>query len=147
MLDEVGHLGERHAQAQCLKFRAGLPQVEHGQVFQPVDELVAVVGKKAKHLTEENALSCILGYTLGNDLSERGWQASDRTLWRGKNCDTWKPMASAVMLSNVTWSPPTSTACRASSSPPPVPGAVRCAGSKRRRSASRAPAMAAIRER
>jgi 2-keto-4-pentenoate hydratase/2-oxohepta-3-ene-1,7-dioic acid hydratase in catechol pathway len=55
-------------------------------------ELVAVVGKKAKHLTEENALSCILGYTLGNDLSERSWQASDRTLWRGKNCDTWKPM-------------------------------------------------------
>jgi len=55
-------------------------------------ELVAVVGKTAKHLTEENALSCILGYTLGNDLSERGWQASDRTLWRGKNCDTWKPM-------------------------------------------------------
>jgi 2-keto-4-pentenoate hydratase/2-oxohepta-3-ene-1,7-dioic acid hydratase in catechol pathway len=55
-------------------------------------ELVAVVGKTAKHLTEENALSCILGYTLGNDLSERSWQASDRTLWRGKNCDTWKPM-------------------------------------------------------
>lgn len=55
-------------------------------------ELVAVVGRKVKHLSEDNALSCILGYTLGNDLSERSWQASDRTLWRGKNCDTWKPM-------------------------------------------------------
>ncbi len=60
-------------------------------------ELVAVVGKTAKHLTEENALSCILGYTLGNDLSERSWQASDRTLWRGKNPDTWKPMGPFIV--------------------------------------------------
>lgn len=55
-------------------------------------ELVAVVGKTAKNLSEENALSCILGYTLGNDVSERSWQKSDRTLWRAKNADTWKPM-------------------------------------------------------
>ena len=55
-------------------------------------ELVAVIGKKAKNLTETNALSCVLGYTLGNDVSDRGWQKSDRTLWRAKNCDTWKPM-------------------------------------------------------
>ena len=55
-------------------------------------ELVAVIGKKAKNLSEADALSCVLGYTLGNDLSERGWQATDRTLWRAKNADTWKPM-------------------------------------------------------
>ena len=55
-------------------------------------ELVAVIGKKARNLSEANALSCVLGYTLGNDVSDRGWQASDRTLWRAKNCDTWKPM-------------------------------------------------------
>jgi 2-keto-4-pentenoate hydratase/2-oxohepta-3-ene-1,7-dioic acid hydratase in catechol pathway len=55
-------------------------------------ELVAVIGKEARHLSEANALSCVLGYTLGNDVSDRGWQASDRTLWRAKNCDTWKPM-------------------------------------------------------
>ena len=60
-------------------------------------ELVAIVGTKAKHLTEENALSCILGYTLGNDMSERSWQASDRTLWRGKNPDTWKPMGPYIV--------------------------------------------------
>ena len=55
-------------------------------------ELVAVIGKKARNLSEADALSCVLGYTLGNDVSDRGWQASDRTLWRAKNCDTWKPM-------------------------------------------------------
>lgn len=55
-------------------------------------ELVAVIGRKARNLSEADALSCVLGYTLGNDVSDRGWQASDRTLWRAKNCDTWKPM-------------------------------------------------------
>ena len=55
-------------------------------------ELVAVIGKKAKHLSEADALSCVLGYTIGNDVSERDWQALDRTMWRSKNSDTWKPM-------------------------------------------------------
>jgi len=55
-------------------------------------ELVAVIGKKARNLTEAEALSCVLGYTLGNDLSERNWQKQDRTLWRAKNCDSFKPM-------------------------------------------------------
>ena len=55
-------------------------------------ELVVVIGKEAKHVKEENALDYILGYTIGNDVSERSWQASDRTLWRAKNTDTFKPM-------------------------------------------------------
>jgi 2-keto-4-pentenoate hydratase/2-oxohepta-3-ene-1,7-dioic acid hydratase in catechol pathway len=60
-------------------------------------ELVAIIGKRAKNLTEENALSCVLGYTLGNDVSERAWQASDRTLWRAKNSDTFKPMGPFIV--------------------------------------------------
>jgi 2-keto-4-pentenoate hydratase/2-oxohepta-3-ene-1,7-dioic acid hydratase in catechol pathway len=59
-------------------------------------ELVAVVGKKAKGLSEDEALGCILGYTLGNDVSERSWQRSDRTLWRAKNTDTFKPMGPVI---------------------------------------------------
>ncbi|HSR81730.1 MAG TPA: fumarylacetoacetate hydrolase family protein [Hyphomicrobiaceae bacterium] len=55
-------------------------------------ELVVVIGKKAKNLSETDALSCVLGYTIGNDVSERVWQKSDRTLWRAKNTDTFKPM-------------------------------------------------------
>ena len=55
-------------------------------------ELVAVIGKKAKHLSKEEALSCVLGYTIGNDVSERTWQQQDSTLWRCKNADTFKPM-------------------------------------------------------
>ena len=55
-------------------------------------ELVVVIGKKAKHLSEADALSCVLGYTIGNDVSDRGWQKQDRTFWRCKNTDTFKPM-------------------------------------------------------
>jgi 2-keto-4-pentenoate hydratase/2-oxohepta-3-ene-1,7-dioic acid hydratase in catechol pathway len=55
-------------------------------------ELVVVIGKKAKHLSEDEALSCVLGYTIGNDVSERTWQREDRTFWRSKNTDTFKPM-------------------------------------------------------
>jgi 2-keto-4-pentenoate hydratase/2-oxohepta-3-ene-1,7-dioic acid hydratase in catechol pathway len=55
-------------------------------------ELVVVIGKKVKHLSESEALSCVLGYTIGNDVSERSWQKIDRTFWRGKNTDTFKPM-------------------------------------------------------
>ena len=55
-------------------------------------ELVVVIGKQAKHQTEANAMSCMFGYTIGNDVSERTWQRGDRTFWRGKNTDTFKPM-------------------------------------------------------
>lgn len=55
-------------------------------------ELVAVIGKRARNLSEAEALSCVLGFTIGNDVSERAWQKSDRTLWRAKNADTFKPM-------------------------------------------------------
>jgi 2-keto-4-pentenoate hydratase/2-oxohepta-3-ene-1,7-dioic acid hydratase in catechol pathway len=60
-------------------------------------ELVAVVGRAARHLSEADALGCIAGYTLGNDVSERSWQRSDRTLWRAKNTDTFKPMGPFVV--------------------------------------------------
>jgi 2-keto-4-pentenoate hydratase/2-oxohepta-3-ene-1,7-dioic acid hydratase in catechol pathway len=59
-------------------------------------ELVAVIGRKAKNLSMDEALSCVLGYTLGNDLSERAWQFNDRTMWRGKNADTFKPMGPVI---------------------------------------------------
>lgn len=68
-----------------------IPKDSSGRVqYEP--ELVAVIGKKARSLSEREALSCVLGYTIGNDVSERSWQKIDRTLWRAKNTDTFKPM-------------------------------------------------------
>ena len=51
-----------------------------------------VIGRQAKHLSKAEAMSCVFGYTIGNDVSERTWQRGDRTFWRGKNTDTFKPM-------------------------------------------------------
>jgi len=60
-------------------------------------ELVAVIGQVAKHVAEDRALNYVAGYTLGNDVSERTWQRGDRTLWRAKNSDTFKPMGPAIV--------------------------------------------------
>jgi 2-keto-4-pentenoate hydratase/2-oxohepta-3-ene-1,7-dioic acid hydratase in catechol pathway len=60
-------------------------------------ELVAVIGRRAKHVSEREALDCVAGYTLGNDVSERAWQKNDRTLWRAKNSDTFKPMGPRIV--------------------------------------------------
>ena len=83
-------------------YRANNAIIAHGEpIVVPADatervhyegELVVVIGKQAKNLSEADALSCVLGYTVGNDVSERTWQASDRTMWRAKNTDTFKPM-------------------------------------------------------
>jgi 2-keto-4-pentenoate hydratase/2-oxohepta-3-ene-1,7-dioic acid hydratase in catechol pathway len=61
-------------------------------VIQFEGELVAVIGRTAKRVSEAESLSYVLGYTIGNDVSERVWQAQDRTIWRSKNSDTFKPM-------------------------------------------------------
>ncbi len=63
-----------------------------GLKFQYEGELVAVFGKKARNVSKEDALKYVFGWTIGNDVSERDWQALDRTMWRSKNADTFKPM-------------------------------------------------------
>jgi 2-keto-4-pentenoate hydratase/2-oxohepta-3-ene-1,7-dioic acid hydratase in catechol pathway len=55
-------------------------------------ELAVVIGKRARNVSQADALKYVLGYTIGNDVSERTWQKADRTLWRAKNADTFKPM-------------------------------------------------------
>jgi 2-keto-4-pentenoate hydratase/2-oxohepta-3-ene-1,7-dioic acid hydratase in catechol pathway len=55
-------------------------------------ELVVVIGKRCKRVSEADALDYVFGCTIGNDVSERTWQRGDRTFWRGKNTDTFKPM-------------------------------------------------------
>ena len=62
------------------------------ELLQYEGEIVVVIGKQAKNLTYDNWADCVLGYTIGNDVSERTWQRGDRTMWRGKNTDTFAPM-------------------------------------------------------
>jgi hypothetical protein len=77
------------------------------QPLAAVQLLVPVVGKRGRNVSEDEALGCLLGLTLCNDLSERAWQRFDRTLWRAKNTDTFEPMGSS--------SPPASIRCSGTS--------------------------------
>jgi 2-keto-4-pentenoate hydratase/2-oxohepta-3-ene-1,7-dioic acid hydratase in catechol pathway len=60
--------------------------------FEAEPELVAVIGRKIRKCTRDQAREAIFGWTIGNDVSARDWQYGDRTMWRAKNCDTFKPM-------------------------------------------------------
>ena len=56
-------------------------------------ELGVVIGKKAKNVSVENALSHVAGYTIANDVSERDWQINRGTQWtKGKCADTFCPL-------------------------------------------------------
>jgi len=50
-------------------------------------ELIFVVGKRAKHLSAENAYSCIAGYSCGNEGSVREFQRKTTQWDMGKNFD------------------------------------------------------------
>lgn len=63
-----------------------------GEQFQYEGELVVVIGKEGKFIHPEHALDHVFGWTIGNDVSERTWQRSDRTGWRAKNSDSFNPM-------------------------------------------------------
>ncbi|RPI26926.1 MAG: FAA hydrolase family protein [Acidobacteria bacterium] len=54
-------------------------------------ELCVVVGRKGKGFSEPEAADAIAGYTVGNDVSARDLQFSDKQWVRGKSCDTFAP--------------------------------------------------------
>ncbi len=68
-----------------------VPKDSSGAV-QPEGQLAVVMGKRARKVSKDEALDCVFGYTIGNDVSQRVWQSNDRTMFRGKNCDTFKPL-------------------------------------------------------
>ena len=55
-------------------------------------ELVAVLSKKGKNIPEEEALNHVFGYTIGNDVSARDYQYSDKQFTRSKTMDTFAPI-------------------------------------------------------
>jgi 2-keto-4-pentenoate hydratase/2-oxohepta-3-ene-1,7-dioic acid hydratase in catechol pathway len=55
-------------------------------------ELTVVIGKRCKGATEENALDYVLGYTNGQDISDRNVQRSESQWARAKSFDTYAPL-------------------------------------------------------
>ena len=60
--------------------------------FEAEGEVVAVLGRRLRRAGRAEAQESVFGWTIGNDVSAREWQHSDRSFWRSKNSDTFKPM-------------------------------------------------------
>jgi 2-keto-4-pentenoate hydratase/2-oxohepta-3-ene-1,7-dioic acid hydratase in catechol pathway len=56
-------------------------------------ELGVVIGKRAKYVSEADALDYVAGYCVSHDVSERAFQAERQGQWtKGKSCDTFGPI-------------------------------------------------------
>lgn len=60
-------------------------------------ELVVVIGKTAKNVSEANAMDYVFGYTSGNDVSDRALQAKDGQWIRAKGFDTYLPLGPSIV--------------------------------------------------
>jgi 2-keto-4-pentenoate hydratase/2-oxohepta-3-ene-1,7-dioic acid hydratase in catechol pathway len=63
-------------------------------------ELAVVIGKTARYVeSDEEALACIAGYTVSNDVSERAFQleVSGGQWSKGKCCETFNPLGPALV--------------------------------------------------
>lgn len=63
-------------------------------------ELVIVIGKTCRKVSEQQAMDYVFGVTAGNDLSERIWQndsdLKDIQWWRAKGADTFGPVGPVI---------------------------------------------------
>ncbi|WP_157268395.1 fumarylacetoacetate hydrolase family protein [Azohydromonas aeria] len=56
-------------------------------------ELGVVIGRRARYVSEDEALDCVAGYCVINDVSEREYQLERGGTWdKGKGCDTFGPI-------------------------------------------------------
>jgi 2-keto-4-pentenoate hydratase/2-oxohepta-3-ene-1,7-dioic acid hydratase in catechol pathway len=59
-------------------------------------ELAVVIGRSAKNIKLEDAMSHVFGYTNFNDVSARDMQFADGQWQRGKSCDSFAPFGEFV---------------------------------------------------
>ena len=63
-------------------------------------ELGAVIGTRAKHVDEADALSHVFGYFVANDVSARDWQFHTPTFTMGKSFDTHGPIGPWIVTAD-----------------------------------------------
>lgn len=59
-------------------------------------ELAIVIGARTKNVSQERALDCVFGYTIGEDISDRVLQSSEKQFARAKSFDTYSPVGPFV---------------------------------------------------
>ncbi len=63
-------------------------------------ELALVVGKRGRDIARQDAYKHIAGYTILNDVSERGLQRRHEQWFKGKSLDTFAPMGPSLVTRN-----------------------------------------------
>lgn len=63
-------------------------------------ELAVVIGRRARDVSEAEALAHVLGYTAANDVSARDAQFADGQWIRGKSYDTFLPLGPAIVTTD-----------------------------------------------
>ena len=63
-------------------------------------ELAAVIGRRAKGVSEADAVGYVFGYTVANDVSARDWQFHTPTFTMGKSFDTHGPIGPWVVTAD-----------------------------------------------
>lgn len=63
-------------------------------------ELVAVIGKRGRHISRSAAPSHVFGYAVGNDVSVRDWQTRTPQWMLGKSFDTHGPVGPAIVTAD-----------------------------------------------
>lgn len=74
--------------------------IAHPDVSEALDyeaELAVVIGRRAKKVSESDALDYVAGYTCANDVTARDVQLADRQWVRGKTMDTLSPLGPAIV--------------------------------------------------
>ena len=59
-------------------------------------ELAIVIGRPTKNVSEDQALNHVFGYTIGEDISDRDLQSSEKQFARAKSFDTYSPVGPFV---------------------------------------------------
>ena len=63
-------------------------------------EIAVVIGRRAKNIPPEEAMECVFGYTLANDISARDLQKAASQWTPGKACDTFCPLGPCIVTSD-----------------------------------------------
>jgi acylpyruvate hydrolase len=63
-------------------------------------ELAVVIGRRARRIAERDALSCVAGYTIFNDVSARDYQKRTSQWMIGKSFDTFGPMGPVLVMTD-----------------------------------------------
>ena len=99
--DHIAETGNKRPEQQLwfskasTSIHAPFAPIEVPKVSTQVDyevELVAVIGRRGRHISREDAPMHVFGYCVGNDVSVRDWQRQTPQWMLGKSFDTHGPI-------------------------------------------------------